>query len=72
MKSLPVSYVTDPFLLYFPTYDVVFSCDYFKKVLSKLVELVEKRIAKMMEQSDREFSFTRLFFLARAEPRGPT
>jgi len=46
--SLPISYVQTPEIRRFCKYDTGFSFVYFKEVMFKLTELVEKRIGQLM------------------------
>eukprot|EP00171_Calliarthron_tuberculosum_P003774 IDg3774t1 len=51
MKSLPLSYVTDSVVRSFSKFDVKFGVKYTKAVISKLTMLVERRIARLMNQT---------------------
>eukprot|EP00171_Calliarthron_tuberculosum_P005080 IDg5080t1 len=51
LKSLPIGYVTDPIIRSFSKFEVVFSKQKVKSVVFKLTELVEIRIARIMENA---------------------
>lgn len=51
LKSLPIGFVTDPIVRSFSKFDVVFSERKVMSVVFKLTELVEMRIARIMENT---------------------